>query len=321
MDDRILIVLTLDCERPTAETDVLASGPPDRAAARQWTRSFEELCNSHGYPVTYFIHPELADTDADEFLEFEANGACLGLHLHPWRQDFERYPFEMGSLNARAAREAISEASLTWSRGFGRKPEYFRPGALSANDTTFPVLTELGFLGGSVSIPGRVFPTVFAAWAGAALDPHRAHESFRLLEGMLPFANMPVSVDTSNVQWQDGRWFHWDLRPDFDNPDIGGRVRRVLKQTLARSPKVPVLNVLTHNDHDFADLTDPVSARMHETLRQIREACNELGLRPEGATMKHVATAVLAHEGASTVLERRSGRIMFSSSINKSFDL
>lgn len=61
MDDRILLVQTLDCEWPTAETDALACDSPARDAARRWTRSFEELCNSHGYSVTCSVHPDLSD--------------------------------------------------------------------------------------------------------------------------------------------------------------------------------------------------------------------------------------------------------------------
>ena len=50
----------------------------------------------------------------------------------------------------------------------------------------------------------------------AMADPHRAHRVFRQLEGDLPFADMPFSVDQSTVIEKNGRWLHWDLRPDFD---------------------------------------------------------------------------------------------------------
>lgn len=321
MDNTLLIVITLDCERPNAETDSLASGPPDPKSARQWTRSFAQLCDSFGYPATYFVHPELATPDAAMFREFEANGSCLGLHLHPWRWNRQRYPSELGGLDADQAREVIGDAATAWAQGFGYQPRYFRPGALSANDTTFSVLSELGFIGGAVSLPGRVFPTVFASWAGAELDPHRAHRAFRLVQGTLPLVNMPVSVDTSTLQWQEGRQFHWDLRPDFENADIAGRVRRVLTQIAARAPRVPVLNVLTHNDHDFSDMRDPVCARMQTTLHEIRDACSECGWRAQGATIADVTSAVLAYEPTPSALDPRSGKIMFGSASTQSFTL
>ena len=113
----------------------------------------------------------------------------------------------------------LSRAIEMWLKVFNVPPRYFRQGTLSANDSLFRVLADLGFWGGSVSMPGRVFPDKHAVWAGAPLDPHQSHPDFRLLEGPLEFANMPISVDTSQLNERDGRQFYWDLRPNFDGLD------------------------------------------------------------------------------------------------------
>ena len=102
----------------------------------------------------------------------------------------------------------LSRAIEMWREAFNVPPRYFRQGTLSANDSLFRVLADLGFRGGSVSLPGRVFPDKHAVWVGAPLDPHRGHPDFRLLEGPLEFANMPISVDTSQLNEKDGQQFY-----------------------------------------------------------------------------------------------------------------
>ena len=102
----------------------------------------------------------------------------------------------------------LSRAIEMWLKVFNVPPRYFRQGTLSANDSLFRVLADLGFRGSSVSLPGRVFPDKHAVWVGAPLDPHRGHPDFRLLEGPLEFANMPISVDTSQLNEKDGQQFY-----------------------------------------------------------------------------------------------------------------
>ena len=54
----IYVVVTMDCERPITETHPSASGPPDYEEAKVWTHAYAELAGEHGFPVTFFIHPE-----------------------------------------------------------------------------------------------------------------------------------------------------------------------------------------------------------------------------------------------------------------------
>ncbi len=56
----ICVVITMDNERPTSETHELASGPPDYEVAEVWTRAYVDITAEYGFPVTFFIHPEVA---------------------------------------------------------------------------------------------------------------------------------------------------------------------------------------------------------------------------------------------------------------------
>lgn len=307
---KIHIVLTMDNERPISETDNAASGPPDYAAAEAWTRAYADIAAGYGFPVTFFVHPEVAVAQAGLFRELEANGHCLGLHLHAWRFD-PRYRCEFGGLTEDQARAMLTEASAIWQRTFGAPPKYFRPGTLSANDSIFRVLAELGFRGGSISLPGRVFPDKHAVWMGAPLDPHRGHAFFRLMEGDLDFANMPITVDCSTLIEKDGRHFYWDLRPDFPDVDHKMLVRNAVDQIMRRKPAVPCINLLTHNDNDFTDPENRVQRNFRTALDEIVAACQAANLQPVGATLAQICDLVLAQPAVEKEFDPSGGRVIF----------
>ena len=83
----IPIVVAMDCERSTRDTHAAASGPPNPEKAEIWTRAYADIAAEFGFPVTYFIHPEITVAQPDLFQELEAGGHCLGFHLHAWRFD------------------------------------------------------------------------------------------------------------------------------------------------------------------------------------------------------------------------------------------
>ncbi len=131
---KIYVVVSMDCERPNSETHASASGPPDYATSEVWTRAYAGIAGQYGWPVTFFIHPESAQNQAPLFHEFERAGHCLALHLHPWRYDSQRFPAECGGLTEEALRAALTDATLDWTAAMGKRPLYFRPGAMSGND-------------------------------------------------------------------------------------------------------------------------------------------------------------------------------------------
>ena len=284
----------MDCERPPADTHAIASGPPDLATSEGWVRAYAERAGRRGYRVSFFAHPEVVAHQAALYRELAADGAALGMHLHPWKFDDGRYKAHFGGMPEAQMKACLSDAIAMWQDAIGHHPLYFRPGTFSANDNAFRVLAEMGFRGGSLSVPGRLYPQQNAIWTGAEPDPHRGHVAFRQLAGALDFANMPVSVDHSTLLEKNGKRYHWDLRPDFVDADYCAVARNIVAQITARAPKVPVINMITHNDNDYTDDDNRVCRNFEEVLRQIKSASAEAGLNPVAATIETITDLVLA---------------------------
>jgi hypothetical protein len=239
------------------------------------------------------------------FRELERGGACLGLHMHPWkysiwRHQGRKYFAHYGGLSAAEQGELLAESAAIWADAIGHRPEYFRPGTFSANDAVFAVLEAERFRGGSCTAPGRLIPEMQAIWAGGQPDPHRASPIFRQSQGDRNFANMPLSADFSKLLGGPaGRSMYADFRPDVDWPrqyDISYRTiaTNIVNQVRDRAPHVPVLNTITHNHYAYRNSADPVYARLRLMLDEMLTACRTVGLREVGATLKDVADEVLA---------------------------
>src|SRR5690606_23231651 len=103
--------------------------------------------------------------------------------------------------------------------------------------------------------------------------------SFRLLDGDLDFANMPLSTDFSrSLTGKLGGTFHPDLRPDIDWVQEYGLsyvdiATSIVEQVLERGPSVPCINLVTHNHFDYSNASDPASIRFRQALEAIHTAC------------------------------------------------
>ena len=311
--EKVFVVVTMDVEPPTENTHPDASGPKNWQDSEKFIRGYVARAAEFGCPVSFFIHPEVAVEQHAMFEEFKKkNGACIeGLHLHPWKFRDGKYKAHFGGLAENEMRSCLSEAISMWQTGFNRRPLYFRPGTFSANDWMYRVLVDLGFLGGSCSIPGRIWPRMNAVWSGAAPDPHRAHAVFRQLVGDLPFGNMPVSVDFSGTIVTQGTKFktvegsaglldqntvtnQWDMRPDFQNADYHRIARNIISQIKSRKASIPVISTITHNDNDFTDPNNRVCKNLKTSLKEMHAAIREAGARPVPATLAQIVDLVLA---------------------------
>ena len=290
----VYVLVTMDVEVPRQHPT--ASGPEDWQSSEAYIRAYTELAAEHKLPVSFFVHPEAAATHAPLFEELKATrGAFIdGLHLHPWKFADGKYRAHLGGMTADEQRAVISEATAVWQAAFGRRPRYFRPGTFSANDSTFQILVDLGFRGGSVTAPGRVFLDLCAVWTGAVPDPHRPHGCFRQLEGDLPFADIPLTQDFSKLEEINGRYYYRDLRPDYDDVDHRVLVENVVEQLARRRPAIPVIHFDTHNDNDYTDPHDRVRRNYETVLGAIPEACAKAGLCAVGSTVDAVCDMVLA---------------------------
>ena len=290
----VYVLVTMDVEVPRQYPT--ASGPPDWESSEAYIRAYAELAAEHDLPVSFFIHPEAAATHAAMFEELrKTRGTFIaGLHLHPWKFGDGKYRAHLGGMTGGEQRAVISKAIAVWQAAFGRRPLYFRPGTFSANDSTFQVLVDLGFRGGSVSAPGRVFLDLNSVWTGAVPDPRRPHRCFRQLEGDLPFADIPLTQDFSKLEETGGRLYYRDLRPDYNDVDHRVLVSRVVEQLAERQPAIPVIHFDTHNDNDYTDPDNRVRRNDRTVLQAIPEACARAGLRAVGSTVEEVCDMVLA---------------------------
>lgn len=294
----------MDCEPSRGTTHPLATGPEDWTVGENAVCGYSEIASRYGFPVTLFVHPETAIAQAAMFRDLEQHGACLGLHMHPWkysrwRYNGSRYHAHYGGLSEAEQLALLAESSALWQDAIGRRPSYFRPGTFSANDAIFRVLDSLGFKGGSCTAPGRVIPEMCAVWSGAEPDPHLANAVFRQIAGDLSFVNMPLSADRSVLlSGPSGRSMYADLRPDVDwlgqyQTSYKKIATNIVSQVLKRDPDVPVLNTISHNQYAYRDSGDPVYQRLQRMLDEVCAACSAANLEPVGVTLSDITNAVL----------------------------
>jgi peptidoglycan/xylan/chitin deacetylase (PgdA/CDA1 family) len=305
----ISFVPTMDCEPPKAAISAYAdeksgSGPADYTRSRKSIEGYAELLREYGYSPTLFVHPQVADRHRDLLLDLQETGACLGLHLHPYKMD-SAYRHDLGFYPAEQQREILTEAVARWKNGLDQHPTYFRPGVFSANDSTFPVLEELGFSGGSVSSPGRVLPSAAAVWAGSALDPHRTHRGFRLIPGDSDFVNVPMTVDPSrpvdaghaNQQGYKSLYLSASEEEDINPEAEGYPLEEILGNATDRlnrdRPRYPVIMTNTHNNMDYADADHPATENLRSVLERLEELSSKPGIPIRGGNLESVVDAVL----------------------------
>lgn len=291
MSHPIHILFTMDVE---PATDAVGhSGPVSDEAGRQAVRDYCAVLEPWGYRATFFVHPEMASADPAFFRDLALEGHSLGLHVHTTKFALDPQPCELGGLSSDEQRRILTLAADQFADALGFRPQLFRPGCFSANDATYEILVELGFAGGGVSIPGRIWSDRFCIWSGAHPYVHFAHETFRQLEGTLPFVEVPLSVDLSGpLEWNPIGFHHYaDLRPGgmYSAADEVERDRQVLLESILRrtvldNPPLKTLVVDVHNDRDFISDNSSAARHLRTVLEQIKPRCHALGLEPIAST-------------------------------------
>ncbi len=265
----LYILFTMDCEP--------AAGSKSREGPADWplsARSIEGFCNrllNAGYPATLFVSPRCAEEHTPLLEELGSLGVELALHLHPQTLGDRRYQRHLGSYGAEDQRALIEYGLEQVRDAVGARPQSFRPGNFSASDVTYRVLFELGFRQGSVSNPGRDVPREAALWTGAAADPHYVDPDDRLRAGTLPFLEVPVTTDPTQV----GRGgYAYDLCIESGKLNAWHRpiVERRLEQMETEGTAFRTLCVFTHNRFAYHRSNDVQSI----TLEDLIDYCDAL---------------------------------------------
>jgi len=277
--------------------DTRSSGPVSDEAGMRSIEEYQEVLRSRGYRATYFVHPEVACAQPEFFKALAKDGNALGMHVHPTKFALAKQRCELGGLTADKQRNILRMAVEMFETGMGFRPTLFRPGCFSASDATYGVLTELGFTGGGVSIPGRIWLDRFCVWSGAYAYTHFAHEAFRQREGALPFVDIPLSVDLAGPLRYNRAGFHHylDLRPGgvYTQGDEVAHDHRKLLHDILRGmakddPPVKTLVVDVHNDRDFTAEDSLAAAHLRTMLEGLEPECRELGWEPVPGTYDEV---------------------------------
>lgn len=269
---RLYAVFTMDCEQLAEHS--LDGGPRDWDLSKRAIAGFAEVLLARDFYATYFIVPQTSEQHARLFLDLQGEGFELGLHLHTVDQGWHDH---LGGLTPEEQREALARASDRFAQALGQAPHAFRGGNFSANDYTFPILTDLGFTYTSASSPGRCLLTRRSVWVGALPYAHFAHPGNRLLEGNLPLVEVPISVhptqfhDTAQaIPWElriEGQ--EWKHHADIVDANLDWQERL----------SAPLLTciVFTHNTWDYSDPKGEMTLRLRRLMDILEEKAAQRG--------------------------------------------
>lgn len=301
MSDEVHVLFTMDVE-PVARGGQ-ASGPCSVEDGLHAVEAYRTVLHAWNYEASLFVHPEVVTSAPDVFRALDRDGATVALHLHTTKFEADRQPVELGGLSPATQRRVVGAAADQFAAAVGRRPTLFRPGCFSASDATYGILVELGFRGGGISIPGRIWTQRYCVWAGAYPYMHRAHEAFRQQPGDLPFVDIPLSVDfDAGLRRHPVGFEHYpDLRPggvyskDDEVPlDRRAMLRSILRRLMADDPPVKTLVIDVHNDRDFTGAESQAARHLRELLEGIEPECRSLGLTARGSTYDAVVEQALS---------------------------
>ena len=302
MNCEVHILFTMDAE--LISSGAAASGPASDQEGALRIREYMEVLGEYGYKPTFFIHPELGEKQSDLFLELKEQGACLGLHIHTAKFAVAGHKEEMGALSFEQQKDVLMLGMDMFERYFGFCPEIFRPGCFSANDYTYKALVELGFKGGSICIPGRIWQERYCIWAGADMHPHYANENMRHLPGNTSFIEIPLSVDVSCLHRHPlGFDYYFDLRPGdvYTSENLVVRDHRKVLANIVRRldsdrPLLKTIVVDVHNDRSFKDLSTTPAQHLKTVLDSIEPELEKYGMVPVNSTFDRAIECFLSKD-------------------------
>ena len=112
----IFVLVTMDVEKALpADRPASTTGPRNYEESAVFIEAYVERAKSHGFPVSFMIHPEVTHEHKELFNQLEEDGACLGLHLHPWKFLDGRYKAHFGGLTRDEQRDILGKAMAMWS--------------------------------------------------------------------------------------------------------------------------------------------------------------------------------------------------------------
>lgn len=192
----------------------------------------QEVFDRHGVKATYLIdYPVAIDKTAMGILrDFQDHHqAEIGLHLHPWvnppykeqRTLANSFPMNLPPDLQLKKLQVLSDAI---AQSTGQKPISYRAGRYGFNESSVPVLEEMGVKVDTSVVPFRQRKKTFEPDFGylESIEPYRLNRRNVREAGNSPVLEVPVTVGFSK------RVPRWLARHYIDLPNIG--LRRFLKK-------------------------------------------------------------------------------------------
>jgi hypothetical protein len=265
--EKLYIVFSMDCERIASESP--PGGPKTWDFSERSIQSYSDILLDAGFPATLFVVPECGVRHADMLRELGRRGIDLGMHLHP--QSFLDLQFDkyLGEYNAATQRDLIERGADMLTSAFGSRPTSFRSGNCSASDDTFPILSELGFRQGAMSIPDRDIAEYVAHWAGADPFVHWASATDRGAAGDLPFLELPVTTIPGQMQ-PNGE--PYEMRIEFGSAEEWHIpvLEAALVEMERRESEFRAVCIDTHNFLDYGNPSDDRTVALHGIIKHLQ---------------------------------------------------
>jgi peptidoglycan/xylan/chitin deacetylase (PgdA/CDA1 family) len=277
---RILFNIQVDCEATQRTIQNPQLG--ERAV-----RGIADVLAHTDTKATFAVIPTDLQAHATLYRELRSQGHEVGLHMHPAEQGYEEF---LGLYGWKQQKEIIGSAAWQFAEVMGYRPLSFTPGYFSANDHTFPVLEELEFSHGSVSLPTRDLPQCACVWGSSPLDGHYAHRYNRCLSGDVNFVEIPPTVDPASRLW--GGAHPQDLRVELvDAKNHWYTVNKNVERQLRAGMTVPVkyIKALTHNVFEYGEVSNFRRETLLGIIRSVQDICLQQGAEFIPATTGEIA--------------------------------
>ncbi len=272
--------LLIGCDCEATQHAVRNPGLGERAV-----RGLMDVTEKEGLKLTLFVIPTDLEASPALYRQAVEAGHEVGLHLHPADLGYEEF---LGVYGPDDQRKILSQAADRFSQVMGYRPKGVCIGYASANDYTYPVLTELGFRHGMLSIPTRILPECASVWAGASLNVHYTNPYNRVLPGWLDLVDIPCTLDPDSRMW--GGKHPQDLRVELvDAKNHWYTINKAVERQIREQTVMPCISIFTHNIFEYSTPGDFRRQTLEQMIRSAKEIVTRKGGHIIGVTQEQLA--------------------------------
>ena len=275
---------SIDCELPP---EGQFGGPLNWDVAEKSVRGFVAVMTEEGMRkgATLFVYPDVAVKQRGLFREMADAGIEVALHLNGLRYSRLTGPHAkwMGAMTFEEQRQALRMAKQDIESVIGRPCLGYRACYASANNDTFPVCEELGFVWTSTGAAGSYQPQVYAPWGYSWRFPYHPSRKNMRVPGDLKIYEMPLPRGFQVLL--NGDWNRpLDLRAETP-PQLAGEncetFRQIIIENMDEMEKCeqPVRGLFpaSHNTNLFADKATHQHKNLVGVCRMTKELAEERG--------------------------------------------